>query len=111
VSSGDALLARTIIAGKTFSYTETGTKGLAGGKKVIIASSSGGLYAPGTPQQTNDFQETYLRAILGFIGIDDIRIVRAEGLAYGRKQREAAIRAGLAAVALVAAEFLPAKGA
>ena len=75
---------RIIITGKTFSYSEAGAKGLAGGKKVIVASSRGGLYAPGTPQEANDFQEPFLRAILGFIGIKDIEIVRAEGVAYGR---------------------------
>jgi hypothetical protein len=45
----------------------------------------GGLYTPGMPQQANDFQETHLRAILGFIGIEDIDIVRPEGLAYGAR--------------------------
>jgi hypothetical protein len=88
---------RIIITGKTFSYSEAGAKGLAGGKKVIVASC-GGLYAPGTPQEANDFQEPYLRAILGFIGIKDIEIVRAEGVAYGPEQhhplhREQAVRA------------------
>jgi FMN-dependent NADH-azoreductase len=106
-----AWLDRIIIAGKTFGYTEAGAKGLAGGKKVIIASSRGGLYAPGTPQAANDFQETYLRTILGFIGIEDIEIVRAEGLAYGPEQREAAMRAALASVSSVVAGFVPAKAA
>ena len=89
---------RIVIAGKTFRYTESGPVGLAGGKRVIIASSRGGLYAPGTPQQANDFQETYLRAILGFIGVEDVAFVRAEGLAFGPDQREAAVRNALAAV-------------
>ena len=102
---------RIVIAGKTFSYSEAGAKGLAGDKKVIIVSSRGGLYAPGTPQQANDFQETYLRAILGFIGIEDIEIVRAEGLAYGPEQREAAMRAALASVSSVVAGLAPAKAA
>ena len=106
-----AWLDRIIIAGKTFGYTEAGAKGLAVGKKVIIASSRGGLYAPGTPQAANDFQETYLRTILGFIGIEDIEIVRAEGLAYGPEQREAAMRAALASVSSVVARFAPAKAA
>jgi FMN-dependent NADH-azoreductase len=106
-----AWLDRIIIAGKTFRYAETGAKGLAGGKRVIIASSRGGLYAPGMPQETNDFQETYLRAMLGFIGIEDILIIRAEGLAYGPEQREAAMRVALASVASVVAEFVPAKAA
>ena len=106
-----AWLDRIIIGGKTFRYTETGAKGLAGGKKVIIASSRGGLYAPGTPQAAHDFQETYLRTILGFIGIEDIEIVRAEGLAYGPEQREAAMRAALASVSSVVAGLVPAKAA
>ena len=50
-------------------------------------------------------------AILGFIGIKDIAIVRAEGLAYGPEQREAAMRAALASVAASAAGFVPAKAA
>jgi FMN-dependent NADH-azoreductase len=40
-----AWLDRIVIAGKTFGYTQAGAKGLAGGKKVITASSRGGLYA------------------------------------------------------------------
>ncbi len=102
---------RIIVGGKTFRYTEAGVKGLAGGKKVIIASSRGGLYLPGMPQAANDFQETYLRAILGFIGIEDIEIVRAEGLALGPEQRETAMRAALASVSSVVAGFPPAKAA
>ena len=100
-----------IIAGKTFRYSETGAQGLAGGKKVIIASSRGGLYAPGTPQAANDFQERYLRTVLGFIGIEDIDIVRAEGLAFGPEHREAAMRAALASVPSVVAGLVPAKAA
>src|SRR5437870_2497126 len=100
-----------IIAGKTFRYSETGAQGLAGGKKVIIASSRGGLYAPGTPQAANDFQERYLRTVLGFIGIEDIDIVRAEGLGFGPEQREAAMRAALASVPSVVAGFAPAQAA
>ena len=102
---------RIIIAGETFRYSETGAEGLAGGKKVIIASSRGGLYAPGTPQESHDFQETYLRAILGFIGIEDIEIIRAEGLAYGPEQRQAALHAALASVPSAVAGFVPARAA
>jgi FMN-dependent NADH-azoreductase len=75
---------------------------------MIIASSRGGLYAQGMPQAANELQETYLRAI---IGIEDIEIIRAEGVAYGPEQREAAMRAALASVASVVAGFAPAKAA
>ena len=106
-----AWLDRIIIAGKTFSYSEAGPKGLASGKRVIIASSRGGLYAPGTAFAANDFQETYLRAILGFIGIADIEFVRAEGIAFGPEQREAAISAALASIEPVVAKAALAKAA
>jgi len=93
-----AWIDRILIAGQTFRYTQSGPEGLAGGKKVIIASSRGGLYAPGMPLEAYDFQEQYLRAVFAFIGIEDIEIVRAEGLALGPKQRQSAIGAALAAV-------------
>jgi FMN-dependent NADH-azoreductase len=106
-----AWLDRIVIVGRTVRYTEAGAQGLAGGKKVIIASSRGGLYAPGMPQQANDFQETYLRAILGFIGIVDIDVIRAEGIALGPEQRDAAMRAALGSVSSAVAGFVPAKAA
>jgi FMN-dependent NADH-azoreductase len=93
-----AWIDRILVAGHTFRYTETGPQGLAGGKKVVIASSRGGLYAPGMPFEANDFQEKYLRAVFAFIGIADVEIVRAEGLAFGADQRQAAIAAALAAI-------------
>jgi FMN-dependent NADH-azoreductase len=106
-----AWIDRILIAGKTFGYTEAGAHGLAGGKRVIVASSRGGLYTPGTPQEANDFHETYLRAVFRFIGVEHIEIVRAEGLAYGPDQREAAISSALASIPSVVASFAPALAA
>lgn len=85
-----AWIDRILIAGKTFRYSEKGPEGLAGGKRVIIASSRGGIYSEG-PAASVDFQETYLRHVFGFIGIRDVEFVRAEGLNLGTEQREAAI--------------------
>jgi FMN-dependent NADH-azoreductase len=92
-----AWIDRIVVAGKTFTYTADGPKGLAGGKTVIVASARGGLYAPGTPQAAMDFQENYLRAIFRFIGVEDIRFIRAEGIAMGPDRRKAALEAALAA--------------
>jgi len=99
-----AWLDRVLVAGKTFRYSATGPEGLAGGKKVIIASARGNLYAPGTPLAAIDFHEPYLRAVFAFIGIDDITILRAEGVAFGPEQREAAVQAALAAAPAIVAE-------
>jgi FMN-dependent NADH-azoreductase len=93
---------RILIAGKTFRYTASGPEGLAGGKKVIIASARGGLYAPGMPHAEDDFHEPYLRALFRFIGIQEVAIVRAEGVAISPEQRKAALDAALAAVAELA---------
>lgn len=100
-----AWIDRILIAGKTFRYTASGPQGLVGGKRVIIASSRGGLYAAGMPFAANDFQEKYLRTVFAFIGIEDVEIVRAEGLALGSEQREAAIGAALALVPSAVTRF------
>ena len=78
----------------------------------LNASASPGRSAPvctsgDAPAAANDFQETYLRAVFRFIGVEDIEIVRAEGLAYGPEQREAAIGAALASIPSLAASYAP----
>lgn len=106
-----AWIDRILIAGKTFRYTASGPEGLAGDKKVIVASSRGGFYSPGHAAQPFDFQETYLRAAFRFIGIDDIEIVRAEGLAIGPSKREQAIKSALHSVDAAVGRFARAKAA
>ncbi len=90
-------LDRVLIAGRTFQYGPNGPEGLAGGKRVIIASGRGGNYSEG-PVAAMDFQEPYLRTVLGFSGIGDIEIVRAEGVAMGDDARQAALQAAHAAI-------------
>ena len=87
-----AWLDRILVAGKTFRYTANGPEGLAGGKRVIVASSRGGFYGKGTAAAAMDFQEPYLRAALAFIGINDIEFVRAEGIAVGEEQKAQALK-------------------
>jgi FMN-dependent NADH-azoreductase len=77
-----AWIDHVIRAGRTFQYTGEGPKGLVTGKKAVLFLASGGVYSDG-PYKPYDFQETYLRAILGFIGLTDVTVVRAEGLAMG----------------------------
>jgi FMN-dependent NADH-azoreductase len=86
------------VAGKTFRYTETGPEGLAGDRRVIIASSRGGVYSSPSPMAAIDHQETYLTAFFGFIGIKP-EFVRAEGLLLGPDQKQAAIDGALAEAA------------
>jgi len=87
-----------IRARETFTYADGAVKGLLTGKRVIVVSSRGGRYAEG-PAQGHDFQEPYIRQILGFIGMTDVQIIRAEGVALGGTARADAIAAAREAIA------------
>jgi len=88
-----AWIDRLAVAGKTFRYGERGPEGLCSGKKLIIASSRGGVFSEGNPAAFLDHQETYLKALFGFLGISDITFIRAEGVAMGPQARSEAIAA------------------
>lgn len=88
-------------AGETFSYSAAGPKGLLAGKRVIVVESRGGLYSEG-PAMAVDFQEPYLRHLLGFVGITDITFVRAEKIGYGPEARAAALAQAKTEIAALA---------
>jgi FMN-dependent NADH-azoreductase len=98
-----AWLDRIAVAGRTFRYTENGVEGLVAGKKVIVASTRGGLHSEGSPAAFLDHQETYLRGFFGFLGITDVTFVRAEGLAINPESRASAIDAATAEIRTLAA--------
>jgi FMN-dependent NADH-azoreductase len=79
--------------GRTFTYTDKGPVGLAGGKTVIIASARGGVYSTSDAGTAMEHQESYLKTLLGFLGVTDVRFVRAEGLAMGEAAKTAALAA------------------
>ena len=86
---------RVLVAGKTFHYTDKGAEGLAGGKRVIVAAARGGIYGAGTPHAAFEHAESYLRCVFAFIGIPEIEVIVAEGIALGPEPREKALKGGL----------------
>ncbi len=64
-------------AGETFKYGESGPVGLLEGKRAVLVVASGGVET-GSPV---DFASTYMKHVLGFIGITDVTTVSATGLA------------------------------
>src|SRR5690606_26566272 len=72
-----AWIDRVAQAGKTFRYTAEGPQGLAGGKKIVVAATYGGQHPADSGR---NFVEPYLRHMFGFLGIDDVEFVSAEGL-------------------------------
>ncbi|GAB3791605.1 FMN-dependent NADH-azoreductase [Dyella agri] len=89
-----AWLDRISVAGKTFRYGPSGPEGLAGGKRVIVASSRGGVHV----NSPMDFQEPYLRALFGFLGVDQVEFVRAEGVNMGAEQKAGALASARQAI-------------
>ena len=75
-----AWLDRVIVPGTTFRYDAHGVKGLAGGKRVILAIARGGAYGPEAGMASFEHAESFLRVAFGFMGITNIEVVVAEGL-------------------------------
>jgi len=86
-------------AGVTFRYTAEGPVGLLTGKRAFVFATRGGRYA-GTDA---DLQSAFLRRFLGFIGINDVEFIYAEGLSLGPEQREQALAAALERIEQLAA--------
>jgi len=74
-----AWIDHVVRAGKTFKYSSEGAEGLAKGRKAVIVIASAGAYEAGSSMEALDYETPYLRFILGFIGITDVRFVAAAG--------------------------------
>ena len=61
-------------ARKTFHYTENGPEGLLGGRKAYLVMASGGTEVG----SDIDFATTYMRFVLGFLGITDVEVIAAD---------------------------------
>ena len=69
-----------VVAGKTFKYGENGPVGLLENKKAIHIQASGGVYSEG-PASAIEHGNSYIKTVLGFVGITDVKSVLIEGTA------------------------------
>jgi FMN-dependent NADH-azoreductase len=91
-----AWIDHVVRVGRTVAYSsQKGPEGMLKGKRVILVLACGGVYSDG-PAKPLDFQEPYLRAILGFIGLTDIEVVRVEGVAVSAIGPEKAVASAMA---------------
>tara|TARA_R100001377_G_scaffold60759_1_gene36914 strand:- start:421 stop:1059 length:639 start_codon:yes stop_codon:yes gene_type:complete len=74
--------------GVTFRYTDSGPVGLLNDKKVYVVLSSGGQHTEGE----TDFLRPYLRTFLGFVGMQDVDFIVADGLNMGEAPRKQGLR-------------------
>lgn len=84
-------------AGKTFSYSANGPEGLVKGKKIYLAVSTGGVYDG--PMKAYDFNEPYIRAVLGFLGMTDVKTFKIEGTNMP-EMKETAAEKGISSIEL-----------
>jgi len=96
-SSLKAYIDYVVRPGVTFRYGSNGPEGLIKGKKAYIVVARGGNYSQ-APMQAFNFQDTYLKTILGFIGITDVEVIAVEGIAFGPEVAEKAVNSALARV-------------
>jgi FMN-dependent NADH-azoreductase len=103
-----AYLDNVIIAHKTFRYTEVGAVGLLQdlGKQVVHIQASGGFHSTGP---TPEFANSHLKAIMGFIGIQQYYHVVAEGMAYQPEQADHILASAKTEAAKVAVMIAKAK--
>src|ERR1700693_410620 len=73
-----AWIDQIVRVGRTVLWGPNGTEGVLKGKKVVVLTSRGGAFRPGTPTAQYDHQEPYLRHILAFIGLTDVTFIHAE---------------------------------
>ena len=76
-STFKAYLDNIVRINQTFTF-DPGTyafQGLAKGRKALVITPSSGNFVVGTPREDMNFCDTYLRTVLGFIGIADVTVV------------------------------------
>lgn len=76
-STFKAYLDNIIRINRTFTFDQDtyAFQGLAKGRKALIITPSSGNFVVGTQRETMNFCDTYLRCVLGFIGIEDVTVV------------------------------------
>lgn len=97
---------QVVRAGRTFSYDSQGPKGLLLGKKATVLVAAGGVYEYGTPAAALNYVEPYLKSILGFIGVTNVKFITASGAAQlmsGAVDRDTFLRPTLEQVRAAAA--------
>ena len=100
-SSLKAYIDYVVRPGVTFRYANNAPEGLVRGKKVYLVVARGGIYSRGAMEAFN-FQDTYLKAVLGFMGITDVEVIAMEGIGFGPDAAETAVTAALARVDAIA---------
>ncbi len=105
-STFKAYIDQIVRVGRTFAIGDQGGyQGLVEGRKMLIVTARGGSFTLGSPAAPFDYQEPYLRAIFGFLGITDISFIHVENLAAGEDARKQSFAKAHEAIAQAVASW------
>jgi FMN-dependent NADH-azoreductase len=105
-STFKAYIDQIVRVGRTFAVTEQGAfQGLVSGKKMLIVTARGGSFTQGSPAAPYDYQEPYLKALFGFLGITDISLIHVENLSAGDDVRDQSLAQAQEAIAQAVASW------
>jgi FMN-dependent NADH-azoreductase len=91
-STFKAYIDQIVRVGRTFAVDADGSfRGLVEGKKMLIVTARGGDFSPGSPAAPYDYQEPFLRALFGFLGITDVNFIHVQNLGAGEDARQASL--------------------
>jgi FMN-dependent NADH-azoreductase len=98
--------AAVVVGGKTFGYTAQGPVPLLKdqGRKAIVLEARGSHFS-GTPMDAFTHSYNHLKGLLNFIGIDEVQLIPAEGVAQFPDKREEIIASALTNVSSAAQQF------
>ena len=86
-----AYIDNVVRVGRTFTVPDY--QGLVHGKKMfVLCARGGGGYGPGEQMEAANFQDPYLKAIFGLIGITDISFVYDEKTLSNESNLEASVK-------------------
>jgi FMN-dependent NADH-azoreductase len=104
-STFKAYIDQVVRVGRTFGVSDQGYVPLVHDKKMLVITSRGADYRSGTPFEGYDFQEPYIRAIFGFIGITDAQFINANGIDMGDQSRAQALEDAKASIQTAIAQW------
>nr|WP_319247633.1 NAD(P)H-dependent oxidoreductase [uncultured Celeribacter sp.] len=83
-STFKAYIDNIVRVGRTFLPSENGGfRGVLGDKKAIFITARGAMYGEGSPIRDFDMQTPWLKTVFGFMGLEDMTFVNADGLDFG----------------------------
>ncbi|MFP4119328.1 MAG: FMN-dependent NADH-azoreductase [Candidatus Woesearchaeota archaeon] len=99
-----AYLDSIAIRGKTWGDSEHGIYGMLEGKKALILTTSGGTYTD-VDGTVVEYSTTLASTIFGFLGIEDIESIKAEGMYFYPEKQEIILKKAMGKIPIITSRW------